>query len=105
MRIFLATASSNKIVYCIVSFIFFFWSCFDSGSVVCTFTLVAQALIYALGPFWVFPFASDRPAVLCGALGVSPRLGFLGCCRGNVCGRGLSGIALAVPCHTLHSRA
>ena len=43
-------------------------------------------------PFATFMFrrnthASDRPAVLCGASGVSPRLGFLGCCRGNGCGR------------------
>ena len=43
----------------------------------------------ALPPLALFgcSHASDRPAVLCGASGVSPRLGFLGCCRGNGCGR------------------
>ena len=43
----------------------------------------------ALPPLALFgcSHASDRPAVLCGASGVSPRLGFLGCCRGNGCGQ------------------
>ena len=42
--------------------------------------------------------ASDRLAELLGASGVFPRLGSEGCCRGFGCGRGLSSIALAIPC-------